>query len=116
MKVPKIIGIIFLFVQCISIGVATTIPEKFFCWAPYDEHTLLRTKVVIDTTELTYNQINQRYRYSLNDWEPRAVHNVLDLVEQYERTYGSQDSANVIIEYTTNGNPSKVWVYPKPKK
>ncbi len=106
------IGIVFLGLQCISIIAARFIPERFFCWAPFDEHTLLHTEIEIDNNELSREETDTRYRYLMNTWEPRAVHNVFNIVEQYETTYGKTDSARVIIKYSTNGHPEQTWQFP----
>ncbi len=107
------IGIIFLAMQCIGILVARFVPERFFCWAPFDEHTLLNTKIEINNTLLSPEETDNRYRYLMNTWEPRAVHNVFNMVEQYETTYGKADSAKVIIKYSTNGHAVQTWRFPK---
>ena len=107
------IGVIFLLIQCVSVLMAGKFPEKFFCWAPYDEHTLLTTAVVIDNTNLSAKEIEERYRYRMNGWEPRSVHNAFNIVEQYENSYGAKDSAIVRITYSINGHPSQQWLYPK---
>ena len=113
MKLRSLIGILFLVIQCAFIILAWFIQEKFFCWAPYDEHTELKTVVYINNISLENHEINERYRYNMNFWEPRAIANVLNIVEQYEKTYGKKDSAEVRIIYSTNGGPKKKWCYPK---
>lgn len=116
MKPRSILGILFLLVQCGFILLALFIPEKFFCWAPYDEHTHLQTEVYINTIKLNNHEVNSRYRYPMNTWEPRAIANVFNIVEQYESTYGKSDSVQVKITYSTNGRPKEQWCYPKREK
>jgi len=110
----KTLGILFLAAQAGAVFYARFIPERFFCWAPYDEHTSVQTVVKLGETELGPHQVNQRYRYMVNGWEPRAIHNVLDIIEQYETTYGARDSAEVIVTYSINGHRSQTWRHPKP--
>lgn len=107
------LGILFLSLQLMSVLAAQFIPERFFCWAPYDEHTLLQTEVRISDYSLTPKEVAERYRYRMNGWEPRAVHNVFNIVRQFEQTYGRKDSARVSIRYQTNGHPAKIWTYPE---
>ena len=38
----------FIIAQIISLAVARYIPERFFCWAPYDEHTYINVNVEIN--------------------------------------------------------------------
>lgn len=116
MGIRKIIAIAFLLAQCSLVLTARFIPERFFCWAPYDEHTSMQTVVKLGKTELSPKQANQRYRYIVNGWEPRTIHNVLDIIEQYETTYGASDSAEVIVTYSTNGHRSQTWSHPRPSE
>ena len=85
------------------------IPERFFCWAPYDEHTNYKINVTIEGRELSTQEVNERYRYTPEGWEPRAIHNVFSIVKQYEETYGKKDNAEVEIVYKTNGHKEERW-------
>jgi len=111
MKLKYIIGVIFLLIQIFLIIYARFIPERFFCWAPYDEKTYLQTTVVLGDRILSKNEINDRYHYRFNGWEPRSINNVFDIIEQYENTYGFNDSSKINIKYTTNGHKMKEWSY-----
>ena len=45
----------FIIAQIISLAVARYIPERFFCWAPYDEHTYINVNVEINVSnEIVY--------------------------------------------------------------
>jgi hypothetical protein len=113
MRTRFLTGVFFLVLQIISTGIARFIPERFFCWAPYDEHTKIQSNVYLDSVLLSPEQTSDRYRYRMNGWEPRAVHNIFNLVEQYERTYGQEENTHITIRYRTNGHPVRVWSYPK---
>lgn len=110
-KIKYGIGVAFILLQLLSVIYARFIPERYYCWAPYDEHTFLRTKVWVDGIELPPKQISQRYRYQVNGWEPRSVNNVFDIIEDFESTYGRDQHVQVQIRYTTNGHEEKVWTY-----
>ncbi len=73
----------------------------------------MHTEIEIDNYKLSQEETDVRYRYLMNTWEPRAVHNVFNIVEQYETTYGKKDSAKVIIKYSTNGHPVQTWQFSK---
>lgn len=105
------IGIIFIVFQITLIIYAQFIPERFFCWAPYDEHTYLETQVIIDGRNLSNEEINMRYNYRLKAWEPRSINNIFNMIEQYEKTYGKNDNAYIYITYSTNGHMQKNWFY-----
>lgn len=103
------VGGIFLFLQLALIIYARFIPERFFCWAPYDEHSYYEIKVMINGDTLSQNEVRSRYRYKAKGWEPRSMDNIFSLVEQYEQTYGLNDKASVIIDYQTNGHKKLQW-------
>ena len=103
------LGSVFLFLQLASVIYARFIPERFFCWAPYDEHSYYEIKVMIDGESLSRSEVNSRYRYKSKGWEPRSMDNIFSLVEQYEKTYGVNDNALVIIDYQTNGHKKQQW-------
>lgn len=109
MKTRYYFGTTFLLLQVISIIYALFIPERFFCWAPYDEHTYIQVSVEIDGEQLTKREVKDRYRYKAEGWEPRSINNVFDIITQYETTYGINDNANVLVKYETNGNKQRTW-------
>lgn len=112
MKVNQLIGISFLAAQVIMIGYARFVAERYFCWAPYDEQTLLDVEVKINGLSLAKHEIGSRYRYRASGWESRTVHNIFDLIETYETTYGKEDHAEVTVTYETNGHTPKTWHFP----
>ena len=113
MRFRYAVGITFLALQVASIIYARFIPERFFCWAPYDEHSHFEVKVKIGDKSLSSYEIKNRYRYTALGWEPRAIHNVFNLIEQYEATYGKQDDAEVSVIYSTNGHDECIWRLPQ---
>ncbi|NRA94376.1 MAG: hypothetical protein HRU26_17200 [Psychroserpens sp.] len=111
MKVRGFIGILFLLIQVGMIAYARFIPERFFCWAPYDEHTNFKVTVTIDGRQLSPEETQARYKYKMQGWEQRSIYNIKSLISQYERTYGKDDDAEVLMKYTKNGHPEQQWTY-----
>ena len=110
MKRQYYLGAIFLIAQFVSIIYARVIPERFFCWAPYDQHTHYELFVEAKGVELTKSEIQERYHYRATGWEPRSIFNVINIVNQYESTYGETDRARVKIKYSINGNSEEIWI------
>lgn len=104
---------VFLAVQLFSIGYARFTPERFFCWAPYDQHTYYTVTVHVDGRMLSSEEVQRRYRYRSQAWEPRRIDNVFSIIRQYETTYGRADSAEVIVRYSTNGESERTWRWPQ---
>lgn len=103
------IGIIFICLQIGSIIYARFIPERFFCWAPYDSHINFKTTVTINNKVLSTEEAVERYHYKMAGWEQRSIHNIFYLITKYERTYGVLDSARVKVNYSINGHKESVW-------
>ena len=105
-----IIGIAFLAIQIVLILYARFIPQRFFCWAPYDQHTKFEVFVTIDGELLSTEEAEIRYRHHMKGWEQRSIDNIFSLITQYESTYGKNDKALVEIIYTTNGHDEQKWI------
>lgn len=105
-------GVAFLGAQLASILVAPFLPVRFFCWAPFDEHTRYSIEVAVDGRALGREEIARRYRYPQAAWEVRDIDNVISIVRQYERTYGAGDGARVTVTYRTNGHQERRWTWP----
>jgi len=111
MKFRALVGILFLLLQVGSIVYARYIPERFFCWAPYDQHTKFQVFVTIDGQTLSSDESKARYKYKMKGWEQRSIHNIFSLISQYEQTYGLDDNAQVKMIYSTNGNDEQEWIF-----
>ena len=109
----QVLGILFLAAQLASICYARFIPEKFFAWAPYDQHSRYRIEVNLPSGSLAPRDVRRRYRYDDDGWETRNIANIISLVRQYERTYGAGDGARVRITYVTNGRTEQTWEWPE---
>jgi hypothetical protein len=112
-RLYQIVGLTFLCLQVISIIYARFVPEKFFCWAPYDQHSYYEINVELDGQTLSTEETRLRYRYRTIGWEPRSINNVISIVRQYEKTYGKNDEAKVVLTYESNGHPEQSWRWPE---
>ena len=106
-------GLFFLVSLLLAFSYARVIPERFFSWAPYDQHSRYTINVRIDGKLLPADDVAVRYGYAPRGWEVRAIHNVISLVRQYEMTYGRPDHATVTIDYVVNGRPPQTWTWPE---
>ncbi|MBR9914925.1 MAG: DUF3421 domain-containing protein [Algicola sp.] len=111
MKIRFFIGVCFLLLQIGGIVYARFVPERFFCWAPYDSHTKFEVLVTINGRTLSSEEASDRYHYKMKGWEQRSIHNIISLIRQYERSYGKNDHAEVTLIYATNGHPEQTWIY-----
>lgn len=111
MKYRFYLSSLFIIVQVGLIIYARFIPERFFCWAPYDTHVRFEVSVKINDSIYRHKELEDRYHYHMKGWEQRSIHNVLSLIEQYEKTYGKMDNAEVEMIYSINGHKEEKWTY-----
>lgn len=112
MKNKLLFGYVFLVIQIILVIYAQFVPERFFCWAPYDEQTSYEINVEINGVALKDEEVGKRYRYGQKRTESRTIHNIISIINQYETSYGKNDNAKVTLTYSTNGHPQQKWTYP----
>ena len=110
-----ITGCAILLFQLVMIGYARFVPSRYFCWAPYDIQSEYRLDVAIGGRKLTPAQIRARYRRPRQGVDNRSIQHVMDIVEEYEQTYGSADHAQVVMKYRVNGKAEQEWRYPPPQ-
>ena len=105
------ISALFLALQIGGILYARTTPSRHFCWAPYDAITLYELHVTVGGRQLSPEETLQRYRL-LSFRDNRSIQHVIDIVRQYERTYGRAEGAAVQLRYQTNGRAWQEWHWP----
>lgn len=98
--------------QVIGIAAARFAPERYFCWAPYDEITRFEIAVTIDGRRLSPAEIRARYRLPDSERDNRSYANVIAVIAQFERTYGAADQARVEFSYRVNGGAPRQWQWP----
>lgn len=110
MRLALAIG--FLLAQLASIAYARFVPTRYFAWTPYDAITFYDIQVRIGDRRLEEKEVQRRYRlFGFRD--NRSPQHVIDIVRQYETTYGAEDGAQVILRYRTNGRPERTWLWPE---
>lgn len=102
----------FIVAQFVMIFVGLGLDNRFYTWAPHDQQARYEIAVTLDGRELTDREVNIRYGRS-NGIDPRAAAHVLNIVEQFETTYGSEDNAQVVVRYWINGGEEQVWEWPR---
>jgi hypothetical protein len=110
--IRTIIGGGLLLFQLVMIGYARFVPARYFCWAPYDIQTEYKLDVSIGGRTLTAAEIRRRYRRPKQGVDNRSIQHVMDIVQQYEETYGRSDRAQVLMKYRINGKEELEWQYP----
>ncbi len=105
-------GVVFLLLQVFMIVYARRTPARYFCWAPYEHISEYDIQVAINGRQFRPAEILARYRRPAHHLKEGEIQHLLDVVQQYEETYGRNDHAQVVIRYRTNGWEEKQWQWP----
>ncbi len=117
MHMRRLIGMVFLVLQLSMVIYAHFVPWRWFCWAPNDYMTEYKLDVIIAGRTLTRQEVLHRYRLPGYEFPEFAViesppANLIAMLTQYERTYGRNDYARVVLKYRANGREEKQWQWP----
>lgn len=109
-----IIGLALLAFQIGAISYARFVPERYFCWAPFDMQTDYRLQVTVNGRRLSDDEIQRRYRRPSHGTDNRSSHHIMDIVAQAERRYHARECTEVIMTYRVNGKQEQRWQYRQP--
>ena len=113
LNVRALLAMTFLTVQLGLVLYSQTLPTRYFCWAPNDYETEYTLHVTVNGRPLTSQEIQQRYRKRQSYVFPNKPEHLIDIVRQYETTYGARDHAQVWLTYSLNGHEEKQWRWPE---
>ena len=103
------IGIAVLAVQVGLVAYEHLGPTRYFAWAPNDYVVQYRLTATVDGHRLSAAGVRSRYHLAPHGiWYFPAQH-LVDDVQQYERTYGSDDRVRVTLTYRLNGHAQQTW-------
>jgi hypothetical protein len=105
----KFIVLVFFLVQVTCIIYSRFVDERFFCWAPFDQISIYEIQVKVNSQLLSSQAIRERYNLPSIGRENRSIHNVFDIIRQYEESYGKGESASILVTYYTNGKAKEEW-------
>ena len=101
-----------LAVQGGGIIVARWVPERFFCWAPYDalyDYTIAASQA---GRALAPAEIEQRYEIAPTGTENRSIHHLLGTIQWVEERH--PQPVEVSVRYSLNGGAELIWTWPPP--
>ena len=107
-------GLALLAFQVGAIVHARFVPERYFCWAPFDQQTDYRLEATVNGRNLTPGEISQRYRRSARGTDNRSYQHIIDIVQRTEQQYHSDDRVEVVLTYRINGRQEQQWRYQQP--
>jgi hypothetical protein len=109
----RLIGILFLLAQCITVVYARFERSRWMAWAPNDYVLSYRLEVHINGRGLSTAEIERRYHLPAEQVYEFPAENIMDIVRQRERTYGARDGAQVLLTYRPDGGPAQEWRWPE---
>jgi hypothetical protein len=102
------IGQTFLMVQFVWMILSQFGSARWLCWAPNDYALEYQLTVLKDGQRIT-----GRYGIPDQGLYENPSQNIIDIIEQYERTYGRTDHVDVDLRYRNSGAPESHWHYPQ---
>jgi hypothetical protein len=112
MALSTLVGAGFLLAQLAWILYEQRRPTRYFCWAPNDYITDYRLAVRITHRELTDEDVLARYQWPRVGRFENVPQHLIDIVRQYEQTYGQLDNARVQLRYRLNNHVEQEWHWP----
>jgi hypothetical protein len=109
----RLIGILFLFLQLSSFVYARFVPSRWLAWAPNDYAVDYSLRVQVRERVLSKFETEERYGLPAKSLYENPPQNIMDIVRQYEQTYGRKDHAGAVLQYRLNGGPPQQWRWPE---
>jgi hypothetical protein len=106
------IGILFLLLQGGSVVHAQFVSSRWLAWAPNDYAVWYRLQVHSGGRDLSPSEIAGRYGLAAEQVYENPARNIMDIVQQRERTYARYDHAEVLLIYRTDGDAPREWRWP----
>jgi hypothetical protein len=112
-RMRTLVAATFLVSQLCLVVQAQFTSRRYFCWAPNDYANTFSLHVKINEKDLTEDQALARYHLQdrRSSYENPATH-IMDMVRQYEETYGRDDHAEVLLRWSLNGHEEQTWRWP----
>ena len=111
-SVRLLVGTTFLAAQLGMMVYARFNPSRYFCWAPNDYMVDYTLKVAVQGRVLTPEESRSRYRLPASQPYQNTAQHLIEIVRQYEQTYGRDDHARVRLKYRVNGREEQEWRWP----
>jgi hypothetical protein len=107
----RCVGLAFLFFQLAWVVFTQFGSARWLCWAPNDYAVEYQLDVMKDGQRVT-----GRYHIPEKGLYENPAQNIIDLIEQYEKTRGRNDDVEVNLTYRNSGGPEFHWHYPGPTR
>ena len=101
--------------QIAAFVTAKTTSHRYFCWAPFDQHTSYEIHASRHGVPLSDEAIEARYHIPARGYNPRSCYEVLGTIERFESTDGRHRPLEVHVSYRINGGPEQTWTRTPPK-
>ncbi len=122
-RLVAVLGGLFLAAQLVAVVHEHLGPTRYFAWAPNDYVVQYDLRVEVDGRALDARQIDARYGrlygssagnardpYLRGVWE-FPPEQLIDILRQYEQTYGRNQHARVHLDYRLDGGARKAWTW-----
>lgn len=105
------LGLGFLAIQILWVLASQLRESRHFSWAPHTVQVRYEIAVEESGAPLPPHEVQARYRIAAAGWEAHSHRNLIELIEQAERTRVAPES-NVRLEYWINERGPFTWRRP----
>jgi hypothetical protein len=112
MSFAQVIGAGFLLGQLAWMLYEQTRPTRYFCWAPNDYVTDYQLAVTVAGRALSDEEVLRRYHWPRQGRFENVPQHLIDIVRQFEHTYGRAEEAHVQLVYRLNDHAEQEWRWP----
>ena len=112
-EMNRLIGVLFLLLQLASVVNSRFVSSRWLAWAPNDYAVWYRLQVHLNGRDLLSSEIQKRYGLAAEQVYENPARNIMDIVQQRERTYSRDDHAEVFLVYRPNGESPQEWRWPE---
>jgi hypothetical protein len=108
-KIAFILGCAVLALQLGLVAYEHLGSTRYFAWAPNDYVVQYTLHATVDGNPLSATQLRTRYHLAPHGIWYFPAQQIIDDVQQYERTYGARDHVTVNLKYRLDGHAATTW-------
>jgi hypothetical protein len=111
-SIGALIGVLYLSIQIFNNIYICFTPSKHFFWAPHTVQVNYHLEGRSKGEKVPESVLRDRYGLGKANWEAHAVENLMDCIRFNETHIGQNDSLEIKLTYSINGNKTNVWQFP----
>lgn len=109
-RILTVVGVAILLAQLGNVVYAHVAgSRRYFAWAPNDYAVIYTIATRVGAHQLTPAQVKERYEIKAHGLWEDPPQRLIDYLNRYEKTYGANEHAHVVLHYSLDGHPEQTW-------